>query len=261
MQRIWRSLVLSLVGATIASGGFYIGFAHAQPPREAVAQIPTPDFSKAPATLSYEVCLRHAKDLNLSAKQIQQVEELKKALLPQYLEDQRRDWLHRADILAKEEAGDVIQIEGMSNYQQLEPHTPPKHQLDSLARVNAILSKAQYKKYRELEMNAVIDRESQYLDLLADQTIRSEIEVTTKQAKQLSLAFAAFVHHDITKPFPRFITAAIVAPVDDTKNLAALRAKGGGMRILYFYQAREFLSPTQQYKLEVIIADRFNVQP
>lgn len=255
-------LLLALIGATIATAGFYTGYANAQPLPADDASAPKPSEVKVPPTLL--VLLASQGDLKLSQGQKTKLKDIRDRFIPRYLEGKKQYWEKQPGLCKQEEDGNLLHWNlgitlNTSGFSQRDFRVD-RIRDEADAAVEAILPRSQYMilVYRRQSLDAEIAASSLAL-LLAPET-EQKLHLSRRQHNQFSLLKAVFAQYANKKLPPELISPSTMAPIDDEANLNRLLKADVDSKRLWLSGVIDFLSPMQQLNFQAMVEDRFYVR-
>ncbi len=254
-----------MIGASIASGGFYVGLAHAQTGPVQTSGTARPNFDKVPRLLPFLLLPKVAKGLGLGPAVLQKVQAIRSELLPLYIEARKRSWETNLSFAEKEERGEAIRVE-MIAYSRIpiEAEGHPtlgevEHQANK--RVDDLLTSDQKHRFHLIASEMRVKDQTLAVRLLGGGGLKGSLELTPKQNQQMSLVLAAYAFAKSHKTMPRVISTETMGELDDAKNLESLLSDKEFSRVFAYYQMQAFLSPLQQIKFQAILDNQVNARP
>lgn len=269
----WRSILASILGVSIAVGGFYTGAASGQVPTSDPGPIKAPDLTRLHPSTSILVATGHASDLKLSETQLKRLQDLRSQLVPRYTAAQQSAWEADVKYGQKMESGDMIPA--VTNWYDFTRReiampgilSPVQVYGDPIDRTGTILSAGQQKLLSKIAFESRMRFDIARFKLLFSDGAQDVMQLSAKQRKQLSILIRMFAGDLRNKPVPAYTSsenvgipladalAILDAPVDPSHLLLE------GMRRQYWFsQTLSYLSPLQKVRLEAFVIDKLYVR-
>ena len=269
-RRPYRIILTSALATTIALGGFYTGYAKADPRPKPTPQIPSPEyFGKVPPEIGFLVARNNASKLKLTPAELKKLKSEVDKILPEYFSTQKKTWeiefrnakeLEEGKIL-NTFPGDVSGMLEFYEFQELDKASQlPQTKLEMA--VFNILGQKRMRTLNQLRGSYPYDTSAQSLDIILNESQLEGLNLSQIQRNQLTMLTYYYVKQ-MKNPkivFKQRVRLADALPTHEADLKFVLNADSR-RKAFMFFNFRNRLTPVQRVELNTILRNKLYVQP